>query len=168
MQLLVIRHGPAEDRATIAATAEGDPGPPLSKEGKRMMKDVAVGLRELVEKVDLISASPLLRAQQTAAILAKAYNDPPVATVRELLPESEPSALEIRLRQHSAVNVVAIVGHEPHLGILVTWLMSGVKTSRVALSKGSACLLEFSGSPAPGGGTLQWLLSPSQLRRIAR
>jgi phosphohistidine phosphatase len=132
------------------------------------MKDVADGLLELVEKVDVISVSPLLRAQQTAAIIANAFDDPPIATVRELLPEGDPSALEIRLRQHSAVNVVAIIGHEPHLGILVTWLMSGVKSSRVAFSKGSACLLEFPGGAAAGGGTLQWLLTPSQLRRIGR
>src|SRR5882762_11329490 len=155
MQLLVIRHGTADDTPIRATTGPDDMGPPLSKAGKRMMKDVVAGLRELVEKVDVISASPLLRAQQTAVILAKAYNDPPIATVRELLPESEPSELEIRLRQHAAVNVVAIVGHEPHLGILVTWLMSGVKSSRVALSKGSACLLDFSGNVAAGGGTLQ-------------
>ncbi len=168
MQLLVIRHGPAEEAPTAAATEQGDMGPPLSKAGKQLMKDVADGLLELVEKVDVISASPLLRAQQTAAIIANAYNDPPIATVRELLPEGDPSALEIRLRQHSKVNVVAIVGHEPHLGVLVTWLMSGVKSSRVALSKGSTCLIEFSGGVAAGGGTLQWLLTPSQLRRIGR
>ena len=130
-----------------------------------MMKGVAAGLRELVEKVDVIGASPLLRAQQTAQIIAKAYNDLPVATVEERLPESDTPALMAWLQQHATVNVVAIVGHQPSLGSVVTWLMSGGKSSRVALTKGGTCLLEFSGSVAAGNGTLQWLLTSSQLRR---
>jgi hypothetical protein len=44
--------------------------------------------------------------------------------------------------------------------------MSGVKASRVALTKGGTGLLEFSSSVSPGNGTLQWLLTPSQLRHI--
>lgn len=164
MQLLVIRHGIAEDRAT----GDDDSSRPLTKEGKRKMKDVAAGLGELVKKVDVIGASPLLRAQQTAEIVAKAYDGLPVATVDALLPDSDPPALVSWLQQHATVDVVAIVGHEPHLGIMVTWLMAGLKTSRVALSKGGACLLEFSDNLAAGNATLDWLLTASQLRRIGR
>jgi phosphohistidine phosphatase len=164
MQLLVIRHGIAEDPSTVVAKGQDDSGPPLSKEGKQMMKGVAAGLRELVDEIDVIGASPLLRAQQTAQIVAKAYNDLPVVTVEDLLPESDPPALMNWLRQHTARNVVAIVGHQPNLGLVVTWLMSGVKASRVALTKGGTCLLEFSSSVSPGNGTLEWLLTPSQLR----
>jgi hypothetical protein len=51
---------------------------------------------------------------------------------------------------------------------LVTWCMTGQVESRVALRKGGACLLEFSARPAAGGATLQWALTPSQLRRIGR
>ena len=164
MQLLVIRHGIAEDRAT----GQDDSGRRLTKEGKRKMKEVAAGLRELVDKVDVIGASPLVRAQQTAEIVAKAYDDLPVATVGALLPESDPPALVTWLLQHAAVSVVAIVGHEPHLGIAVTWLMAGLKASRVALTKGGACLLEFSDNVAGGSATLHWLLTASELRRIGR
>ena len=164
MQLLVIRHGIAEDPSAVAK-GQDDSGPPLSKEGKKMMKRVAAGLRELVE-IDVIGASPLLRAQQTAKIVAKGYDDLPVATVDDLMPESDPSALMNWLHLHSTAEVVAIVGHQPNLGLVVTWLMSGVKASRVDLTKGGTCLLEFSESVSAGNGTLQWLLTPSQLRRI--
>jgi phosphohistidine phosphatase len=165
MQLLVIRHGIAEDPSTAVAASPDDSGPSLSKEGEQLMKGVAAGLRELVEQIDVIGASPLLRAQQTAQIVAKAYNDLPISTVEDLLPESDPPALMTWLRQQATVNVVAIVGHQPNLGLVVTWLMSGVKASRVALTKGGTCLLEFSSSVSPGNGTLQWLLTPSQLLR---
>jgi phosphohistidine phosphatase len=165
MQLLVIRHGIAENPSAVA-TGQDDSGPPLSKEGRKMMKGVAAGLRQLVEEIGLIGASPLLRAQQTAQIVARAYNDLPVVTVEDLLPESDPPALMNWLRQHSTVGVVAIVGHQPNLGRVVTWLMSGVKDPRVDLTKGGTCLLEFSASVSAGNGTLQWLLTPSLLRRI--
>ena len=131
-----------------------------------MMKRVAAGLREIVDKIDVIGASPLLRAQQTAKIVAKAYDDPPIVTVEDLLPESDPPALMNWLRQHSTVDVVVIVGHQPNLGRVVTWLMSGVKGPRVDLSKGGTCLLEFSENVSAGNGTLEWLLTPSLLRQV--
>lgn len=165
MQLLVIRHGIAENPSAVA-TRQDDSGPPLSKEGKQMMKRVAAGLREIVDKIDVIGASPLLRAQQTAKIVAKAYDDPPIVTVEDLLPESDPPALMNWLRQHSTVDVVVIVGHQPNLGRVVTWLMSGVKGPRVDLSKGGTCLLEFSENVSAGNGTLEWLLTPSLLRQV--
>ena len=168
MQLLVIRHGIAEEAETFAATGLDDSQRPLTKPGKRKMKEVAAGLREIVETLDVIGASPLLRAQQTAEILAKVYDDLPVLTVQALSPGSEPSALVDWLAQHDSAKVVAVVGHEPHLGMLVTWFMSGARDSRVAMSKSGAALLEFSSGVTPGSGTLQWLLTGSQLRRIGR
>lgn len=168
MQLLVIRHGIAEEAETFAASGLDDSRRPLTKPGKRKMKDVAAGLREIVETIDVIGASPLLRAQPTAEIVAKAYGDLPVSTVRALSPGSEPSDLVDWLGEHTSANVVAIVGHEPHLGMLVTWLMTGARDSRVAMSKGGAALLEFSSGVTAGSGTLQWLLAGSQLRRIGQ
>jgi hypothetical protein len=51
---------------------------------------------------------------------------------------------------------------------LVTWAMNGARDSRVAMSKGGAALLEFSSGVTAGSGTLQWLLTGSQLRRIGQ
>jgi phosphohistidine phosphatase len=142
MQLLVIRHAIAEDRETFAATGEDDARRPLTKRGERKMKDVVAGLRRIVPTIDVLGASSLLRAQQTAEIVARAYGDLPVHTVAALAPESEPKSLVRWLRQHSNDNVVAVVGHEPHLDL----------PARVD----------------DGGATLQWLLTPSQLRRMGR
>jgi phosphohistidine phosphatase len=166
MQLLVIRHGIAEEAETFAATGLDDSHRPLTKSGKRKMKEVAAGLLAIVETLDVIGASPLLRAQQTAEIVAKAYGDLPVITVQALSPGSDPSGLVDWLGQHASAEVVAIVGHEPDLGMLVTWLMTGARDSRAAMSKGGAALLEFSSRVTAGSGTLAWLLTGSQLRRI--
>jgi phosphohistidine phosphatase len=168
MQLLVIRHAIAEDRDAFAATGEDDAHRPLTKRGEGKMKEVVAGLRRVVGTLDTLAASSLVRAQQTAGIVAEGYGDMPVETVEELSPESEPRALLGWLRRRGPADVVAIVGHEPHLGILVTWLMTRRASSSVALRKGGACLLEFSAHAAAGGATLQWALTPSQLRRIGR
>jgi phosphohistidine phosphatase len=166
MKLLVIRHGIAGDAEEFAATGKDDSQRPLTKAGKRKMKEVAGGLLEIIETIDVIAASPLVRAQQTADILAKAYGDLSVSTVAALSPGSDPSDLLDWLSGHAAAEVVAIVGHEPHLGMLVTWFMGGVRDSRVEMSKGGAALLEFDSALGPGKGTLEWLLTGSQLRRI--
>jgi phosphohistidine phosphatase len=165
MKLLVIRHGIAEDAEEFAATGEDDSRRPLTKAGKRKMKEAAAGLVEIVERVDVIAASPLVRAQQTAKILAKAYGDMSIETVEALSPGSHPSELLEWLNQ-IASEVVAVVGHEPHLGILVTWLMTDARDSAVEMSKGGAALLDFSSRASAGNGTLEWLLTGSQLRRI--
>ena len=61
----------------------------------------------------------------------------------------------------------AVVGHEPHLGTLVTWLMTGIEESRVPLRKGAACLLEFPSRPEERTAQLHWALTASQLGRLA-
>ena len=132
------------------------------------MKRAAAGLRTLVDAIDVLAASPLVRAQQTAEIVAKAYGHLSVETVEDLTPASNPSALVDWLSRSASTNVVAVVGHEPHLGKLVTWLMTGAGTSRVEMKKAGAALLEFSSGVGQGGGTLQWLLTGSQLRRIGK
>jgi phosphohistidine phosphatase len=162
MQLLVIRHAIAEQ----AAAGMDDSRRALTKAGKRKMKEGAAGLLEIVETLDVIGASPLVRAQETAEIVAKAYGDLTVSTVKALSPGSDPSDLLAWLEENDSADVVAIVGHEPHLGMLVTWLMIGARPSRVAMSKGGAALLEFSSRVISGSGTLEWLLTGSQLRRI--
>ena len=156
MKALVVKQFGALDALTLEERAKGK------------MKEAAAGLRRVVGTLDMLAASSLVRAQQTAEIVAERYGDMPVETVKALSPDSEPRELLGWLRQRGAADVVAIVGHEPHLGILVTWLMTGQVTSRVTLRKGGACLLDFSAHVASDAGTLQWALTPSQLRRIGR
>ena len=164
MELLVIRHATAED----AKPGVDDAHRELTKDGKKEMKRAAAGLKTLVDAIDVIAASPLVRAQETAEIVAKEYGDLSVDTVEELTPASDPSALADWLSRNASSNIVAVVGHEPHLGKLVTWLMTGGGNSRVEMKKAGAALLEFSSQVGEGGGTLQWLLTGSQLRRVRK
>jgi phosphohistidine phosphatase len=166
MQLLVIRHAIAETREQFASTGQDDSLRPLTKEGRKRMALVAKGLRRVVGEIDLLATSPLVRAAETAAIVAREYDDLTPVPVDALAPESKPTAFVSWLRQQDG-EVVAVVGHEPHLGTLVTWLLTGIAEPRVPLRKGGACLLDFAGRPARSGATLRWSLTPSLLRRIA-
>lgn len=163
MELLVIRHAIAMEREDFAGGS--DDLRPLTDDGRRKMAAGTKGLRELVATLDVLAASPLVRAQQTAAIVAEAYGGVRIVTTASLRPEGAPSEFLAWLGSQEG-EVVAVVGHEPHLGMLVTWLMTGLADSRVPLRKGGACLLELSTPLREGDAMLQWALTSSQLRRI--
>jgi phosphohistidine phosphatase len=165
MKLLVIRHGAAMDQQEFARTGQSDDLRPLTAEGAREMKKVAAGLRAEIKKLDLLATSPLERAKQTAVIVATAYHIGPPEVTDCLVPGASFEAFEEWCALHADKNVVAVVGHEPHLSCLVTWLLTGKNDSRVRLRKGGACLLKFDDQVRRGLGTLSWLLTPRQLVR---
>lgn len=167
MQLIVIRHAIAEEQERFAATGKPDDLRPLTDEGRKKMTRGAAGLHAVVPKIDTLAASPLVRAQETARIVAQAYGIAAVETSNALRPDTAPTLFVSWLAAQNGDRVVAVVGHEPHLGLLVTWLMTGIEESRVAFKKGGACMLEFDERPRRGGGRLIWALTPAQLRDLA-
>ena len=167
MELLVIRHGVAEERETFDATGQDDSFRPLTKEGRWKMERVAKGLRRLLPSVSLIATSPFTRALQTARIVADAYGNVELERLDALTPDGKPQAFMSWLRARDSGDRVAAVGHEPHLGSLVSWMLTGEAVAgRIAFRKGGACLLEFDDRPRMGKARLIWLLPPSVLRRV--
>jgi phosphohistidine phosphatase len=167
MKLLVIRHAIAEERDEFAFTGRPDSERPLTREGRERMRRAAQGLANVVEHIDVLATSPYTRAAQTADIVAAEYHLD-VAPVEELTSERAPDDILPWLREQDSGSTVAIVGHEPHLGFLVGWLLTGRHESFVELKKGASCLLEFDDPPAPGNATLLWALSPAHLRALRK
>jgi phosphohistidine phosphatase len=167
MQLVVIRHAIAEDQEAFAETGRPDTERPLTKRGAKIMKRIAKGLRREVKSLDVLAASPLVRAAQTAAIVSKRYDDIEVETVPGLA-QGAPNMVAQWLRTQHDTDVVAIVGHEPYLGILVTWLMSGLTSSHAEIEKGGVCLLDIEGTPGARSATLRWALTPEILEKLSR
>jgi phosphohistidine phosphatase len=163
MYLLVIRHAAAMDKEEFARTGRSDDERPLTPAGKKEMARVARGLRTLVPKLDALAPSPLVRARETAAIVARTYRMKVGAATRSLEPDASPTSFA-RWLAYCKADTVAVVGHEPHLGALVTWLLAGVNEQRVELKKGGACLLRFDGKPRRAGARMEWLLTPAHLR----
>jgi phosphohistidine phosphatase len=108
-----------------------------------------------------------VRAHETADIIGRVYGIEVRAVTEALLPNASLDEFLDWLNDRSEQDVVAIVGHEPHLSTLATSLMTGGKESRIELKKGGACLLTFDGAPRPGSATLEWLLHPRHLRALA-
>jgi phosphohistidine phosphatase len=165
MRLILVRHADAGDREDFAKTGKPDEQRPLSGKGKKQMASAAAGLKKLVDACDMIATSPLTRAQQTAAIVAREFQGAREATIDALDPDATPDRFLAWLGEQSGVDTVMAVGHEPHLGALATWLMTGYGDSRIEFRKGGACLLDFEGggTPKKGAATLQWLMGPKQL-----
>ena len=166
MDLLIVRHGIAEDKEAFAKTGKSDDERPLTDKGRKKMKRVARGLCAIVPEIGVLAASPLTRARETAAYIAGVYDIDASEMADVLRPESTFDAFLEWLRPRAEKSPVCVVGHEPHLSGLATWLMSGAKESHLELAKGGACLLSFAGAPKKGGGTLCWLLTSKQLEII--
>jgi phosphohistidine phosphatase len=166
MNLIVIRHGRAGSPAEFAKSGMGDDLRPLTVEGRRRMRNNAAGLKMILGQLDAIGNSPLVRAVETAQIVAKAFGKVVMKEIPELAPGGKRERVLHWLAQQSANATVAIVGHEPSLSNLVSWLVTGSdRNSFFELKKGGACALRLE-KLAAGAGELQWLMTPRQLRRF--
>jgi len=167
MHLLVVRHGIAEGRKASARTNRDDAARRLTTDGRRKMKNGALGLRQLVPEVDLLASSPLRRAADTADIIARAYGELRVKRVPELAPGRGVDRVIAWLQRQRARGTIAVVGHEPDLSLMVCALVCDTDNPFLELGKGGACLLNLPHRVARGAGTLDWLLGPKDLRRLA-
>jgi phosphohistidine phosphatase len=170
VDLLVIRHAVAEDRKAWARAGRDERLRPITTAGAVQMRAAARGIVRITPRIDRIVSSPLTRALETAEIVAAALGRKRVRQAEELEPERDPEALLRWLRAEGGSGTVGVVGHEPHLGTLVTWCLSKkaamARSAVVVLEKGGACLVSFDKRPRAGKGTLQWLMTPSQLAAI--
>lgn len=165
MQILIIRHAKAGQRGLLGFVGKKDAARPLTDAGRRDMRKVARGLLKLVPEIDVLATSPLVRARETADIVSGRYDDIPVMELAPLAPGGSKEDVLAWLRDQKATATVALVGHEPDLGILASWLLSGGAESFLSLKKSAACLIEMAEKPTPGSGKLEWLLPPAALRK---
>jgi phosphohistidine phosphatase len=167
MKLLVIRHAIAMDAEEFADKGEPDDRRPLTPYGAKRMRKNAKGLRTMVDKIDSFATSPYTRAIETAEIISEIYERDQAELCASLVPGIAFEDFEAWADTHADAGVLAIVGHEPHLSTLVTWLLYGASESRIQLKKGGACLVDFESSPRRNSGTLLWLVTPRLLRGLA-
>lgn len=167
MDLLIIRHAPAQDRDEFAATGLPDEQRPLTQRGVKRMTAAGRGLMTLALPVERMVASPLVRACQTADILTSALELKGYDIDEVLAPGTPVATVEEWLRKQPKVECLALVGHEPDLGELVAYLLCGQPGSQFPLKKGAALLLRFDQDIRAGSGRLIWSLPPAVLRALA-
>jgi|ERR1700678_415712 len=162
MELLLIRHAIAFERDR--RRWRDDAARPLSPAGIRRARKVAAGLKEFNKAPDLLLTSPLLRAKQTARILTEVAGWPTPTEASELSPgERAPSVLALLGRVRG--KVVAVVGHQPELGALLTACLLGDGLALpIELKKNAVACVSFEGTARAGHAALKWLATPRMLR----
>ena len=161
MELLLVRHAIAAERDHAAY--RDDRARPLTAEGRKRMTEVAAGLAQLVTPTDVFT-SPLLRARQTAEILARTLRLK-VSELDSLGNGDHPATLAAVAQRTSGT--VVLVGHEPWMGELLSYLLTGdPEIVSAPFKKGGTALVGASGSRAAGEWSLRWAMPPSALRRL--
>jgi len=169
MILYILRHGIAEDEAPKG----DDRARRLTSRGRARMRAAAAGMRRLGLRFDALLTSPLVRAVETAAVVAEVYGGKPAPQELPALAAGTPPPETARaLRPFARQEHVMIVGHEPGLSGLASLLLAGSPTAvSIELKKGGLIaldtgqLLRASGGAATGA-TLLWQATPRQLRRM--
>jgi phosphohistidine phosphatase len=166
MLLYLVRHGPAETADVLRWP--DDRGRPLTSAGENKLAKAAPALRTLAPEVDLVLSSRLVRAWQTAEILARKGGWPDPEPCPALEPGGTPAEIIEAVQDHSQAQSVALVGHEPILSYLAGYLLFGQdNVAPVEFKKGAIVSLEIGHRPGPAAGRLRWFLPPRLLRTLA-
>jgi phosphohistidine phosphatase len=164
MELLIVRHAIAFERDRHRWRDDG--ARPLSPAGIRRARKAAAGLKEFTKPPDRLLTSPLVRARQTAQILTEVAGWPPAEEIPELSPGETPQAL-LTLLGRDRSQLLALVGHQPDLGALLTACLLGQgEALPIEMKKNAAACLSFQGAPRAGRAALKWLATPRMLRAL--
>lgn len=141
--IFLLRHGDAEP-------GNGDDAArPLTPKGERQGRDAGRALAALGAELDACLTSPKVRAAETARLACEALGLEP-----ETAPELRGGGFDSLALTAGRGNVL-LVGHEPDFSDELARLTG----ARAKLRKGGLAIVE--------GTTLQALLRPADLRRIA-
>lgn len=159
MLLHLVRHGIAEERDPSSPAPDADRA--LTMDGARKVRRHAESLLNLGVIFDEIWTSPLVRAAQTADILAETMRlGGRVRTVEHLAPGGQFDALLGMLAEKPDLESVAFVGHNPDMSMLATYLLTGMRREAVAFKKCGVACIELEDLTPPYRGELHWLLTP--------
>jgi phosphohistidine phosphatase len=137
VKLYLVRHA----EAIVRSGATPDASRYLTTKGRLAFRKIARRVRKTGIAPSVIFTSPLLRAVQTAEILAERLNhEGPVVVARELSPGFEHRGLRSLLHGTGDLREAAFVGHEPDLGNLAATLLA--LPGRFTLRKGAVLALE--------------------------
>ena len=155
-RLHLLRHADAGDRL---AWAGPDDARPISEKGRRQAERLGRHLAATGVTTDAVVTSPLLRALQTAEIVAAALG----ADVRiddRLGGDFGLADLGALLADAGGPSRPLLVGHDPAFSDLAAEL---VGAPELTLRKGAIVRIDVVGDLEPGAGRLRWLLSPEIL-----
>jgi phosphohistidine phosphatase len=164
METWVLRHAKAE---------KGGPDTPdeeraLTPGARKKMSAAALTIARLEPKFDAILTSPLRRARQTAEPVARALGQwDDLIETDALSPGADPKEILLEIKKRKMKRVL-LVGHMPHLGRLLGYLLTGRSNAHMEMKKGALARIEFEGATPSPPGTLTLLLTSKALARQRR
>jgi len=119
-------------------------------------------------QVDWIVTSPLVRAVETAEIIAESLGSSvPMDFCDALRPGGSPEGLIAFLAKQAVRKRVLVVGHEPDLSQLAARLVGAGRHANLSFKKAGCCLITFHEFPPKYPGELVWWLTPRLMRKLA-
>ncbi|MBL8683900.1 MAG: histidine phosphatase family protein [Myxococcales bacterium] len=121
LTVMLMRHGHAVDDAPSL----GDDGRWLTEKGRDRTRDVARRLAAWRTKPEVIFTSPLVRAVQTAEIVASVLEHRgAISALAELVVNGRPRTVAQMIRGYQGPErALLFVGHEPSLSVLANTLL---------------------------------------------
>jgi phosphohistidine phosphatase len=165
MLILIVRHAQAGSQDPTRYPDDSER--PLTKSGKAVHRTVSEALVQRGLVPEAILSSPWKRAWQTAEIMAREIS----GRKNRVKPKAAPSlaqapdldAIRAELEGIGDINTVALVGHEPWLGELVSLLLTG-DPGRVTLDFPKSGIVGVEAARVEAGaGTLRFFLRPKLL-----
>ena len=163
MELLIVRHGKAGDSEEWIQSGKSDDLRPLTEKGVVEFGEASSALVQKGLQIHRVVSSPLVRAYQTAEILAENFEVKRVEVIPELRPWTDFQTFGAWLAKQPSEHKIALVGHEPHLSQLASWLMTGRSEPILFFKKGGMAHLTTESAPKPGAFILNWHLQPKLL-----
>jgi phosphohistidine phosphatase len=136
MKLYFVRH------TSAAHSAVTDAQRPLTAQGEAEARQVGCFLAEKRIRPAHVFSSPLLRAQQTAAIIARELNFPGTTETLKELSNSHTTSSLIKALPATGDEAI-LVGHMPSLADHVAALLHASDSSQFAFGKGSTACIEL-------------------------
>ena len=162
-ELYLVRHAIAAERGE---DWPDDEKRPLTAHGVSLFKESVRGLSRLDVAVDEIFTSSLVRAKQTAELLAAGLpGAPQVKVLDALAPGHAPGAVLAQLARDARRRRIALVGHEPDLGELAAHLVGAGRA--LPFKKGGVCRIDVESLTTRRAGALVWFVTPKMLRGLS-
>jgi phosphohistidine phosphatase len=158
MKLIFVRHAAAIERSPEIP----DERRYLTSEGRVFARKTSWTMLKNGIEPSLILTSPLLRAVQTAEILAGTISfSGPLVVVDELAPGLDMPGLERIISGYRSVDELVLVGHEPDFSILVSALLG--LPSGFNFRKGSAIKLNIATKNTPYVSRFKWMAAGKKI-----
>ena len=150
MAMYFVQHG-------LALPEQVDPNRPLSADGRREVESIAAHLRKAGVAVKKVCHSGKTRAKETAQIFAEHLGDGNIYEVPGMNPNDNVIEFAAGLKGDNTM----YVGHLPHLGKLVSYLVAGDdQAGAVKFVNGGVVCVEKDSS----GYHMEWYLKPSMFK----